>query len=440
MDLQSKDNLLIDLPHRDLEIEKSVLGAIIYEDNEYTSEAKYNLNSNYFTKDLHILISDIVIELSNKHLSIDTLKVIHELRSRDIEFYPADVVELTHKINSASNVMHHLFYLKELYIKRSVIESCHKTIQAINGKQDIFEAKTNHELCLQEIDKESYEREITVKQSMQNYLEKFEKVQKGEIEPAVYTGLNFIDVMLRGLKPALTIIAARPGMGKSAGALQIAINVSIQNIPTSFFTLEMNEESVVKRIISNVSEVPYSKVSDYELDTTDLDQVIKSSSGIEKLNLKINDKADLTLREIKGNVIKNKSKLVIVDYIQLVKSQGYNRENEISKLSRGLKQLSLELNIPIIALSQLSRAVEQRTDKRPQLSDLRESGAIEQDADNVVFFYRPEYYGITEDADGNSTKDLVEVIIAKNRDGKTGSDFCVFKRDVMKFKNYEYDL
>lgn len=242
----------------------------------------------------------------------------------------------------------------------------------------------------------------------------------------------------------LIIVAGRPAMGKTSAALQFALNPAMQGIPTAFFSLEMSKYQLANRVMSLISYMPVQRIVTKQLDINDLNLLDKDGKILDNVPFFIDDTATLSISDlnVKARKLKREHdiKLLVVDYLQLMKGSGKNRENEISEISRGLKILAKELNIPVIALSQLSRSVESRADKKPILSDLRESGAIEQDADMVIFTYRPEYYEFTEyELGGNiyPSAELMVFIIAKFRQGQTGEVKARWIAPLTKITNYE---
>jgi replicative DNA helicase len=263
--------------------------------------------------------------------------------------------------------------------------------------------------------------------------------------PTLFEGLEKILSSLQ--KSRLYVIAARPSMGKTAFMLSLAKNAALQNHAAGIFSLEMSSEELAGRLMSQINQVELQKITNAKLSQNEFESiVVKGTKVVEKLNIYIDDTASISITELKSKarrLVKTKGvKLIIIDYLQLMSGSNgantnRNREQEISEISRKLKGMAKELDVPVIALSQLSRDVEKRGgEKRPQLSDLRESGAIEQDADCVMFMYRPEYYGITTDLEGNSLpKGFTEVIIAKNRGGGLGTANFIFTGKYVDFED-----
>jgi replicative DNA helicase len=262
----------------------------------------------------------------------------------------------------------------------------------------------------------------------------------------VATGFTLLDTITGGWQePDLIILAARPAMGKSSLAAQLATYPAIQGIPAAIFTLEMSSHQFYARMQAQESGIDVEKILRTGLNEHEMAQLTNSCQRLTNAPLYIDDSAGISIFELRNKARKlcreKGVKLIIIDYLQLMtnKSKGGNREQEISEISRGLKSLAKELKIPIIALSQLSRQVETRADKRPMLSDLRESGAIEQDADIVSFLYRPEYYGIMQDEQGNSTAGKSLLIIAKHRNGSLADIPLNFEHAKTKFSDYQHN-
>lgn len=264
--------------------------------------------------------------------------------------------------------------------------------------------------------------------------------------PTGYTGL---DEMTSGWQASdLVIIAGRPAMGKTAFALSLAKNIAVDNnMPVGFFSLEMSNVQLVNRLIANVCEIPGNKILNGQLDQLEWARLDKNIGRLENAPIYIDDTPGLSVFELRTKarrlVREHQVKVIMIDYLQLMNANGMhfgNRQEEVSTISRSLKGLAKELNIPILALSQLNRTVEKRDDnqsKRPQLSDLRESGAIEQDADMVLFVHRPEYYHLYEDEKGNNLRGMAQIIIAKHRKGATGDVLLNFKGEYTRFQNPE---
>jgi replicative DNA helicase len=388
-----------------------------------------------FYKEAHKVIFQAILDLFTESQPIDLLTVTTQLRKNGAlevaggAFY---VTELTSKVASAANIEYHARIITEQSIKRELIRIS-STIQkdAFEDTTDVFELLDAMEQSLFEISEKNIRKNYSDMRSiMRDAMTELEarKNQKDGLT-GVPSGFTALDRVTSGWqKSDLVIIAARPAMGKTAFVLSVLRNAAVDhNRPVAIFSLEMSSVQLVNRLISSEAELDSEKIKKGTLADHEWAQLIHKTAKLSKAPLFVDDTPALSILELRAKCRKLKAQhdiqMVVVDYLQLMSGDskggfGGNREQEIASISRALKKIAKELSIPVIALSQLSRAVETRGgDKRPQLSDLRESGAIEQDADMVMFLYRPEYYGITEDEGGASTAGVGEVIIAKHRNG-----------------------
>ena len=421
------------MQQNDIKIEKAVLGALILENDAFI-DVQDIIHEDLFYNDFHKATLTAIKSLFAKGTAIDTLTVLNKLKEENVKATAYDVVELTNAIESSANIEHHIYILKVLSYKRKALNIAKTIIRETNENKDIFKVLQDAEHSLLNIDTNTRSTEAQAYKISQEYATELDSYIKGDIEVSINTGLYFIDKKLGGYKPKLYILAARPAMGKTVTMAQILLNISKKGKRVGLFSLEMGKKEITQRLLANVSRVEYSKITNYNLNSQEINNILTES---EKLNnyFLIDDKPAITVQYIRGKAIRNKLEFIAIDYLQLMKGEGKSREEIISNISRGLKELQKDLDIPILALAQLSRAVESRADKKPILSDLRESGAIEQDADVVQFLFRPEYYGIMEDAEGISTEDIIEVITSKNRQGATGSDFAEFHKSFMAIAN-----
>lgn len=353
------------------------------------------------------------------------------------------IEQLEFRAEPSIGIERDLLFIHELYLKRQAILSASKLREDIERGKDVFECLESAEAQINGITAHLSGNSI---QSTDELVKEFYIHQKNIIAnqgvSGILTGLKSIDSVLRGIKaPDFIIIGGRPAMGKSALVVSMARNIAITyNYKVGIFTLEMSSLQLLTRIISSESGIAsddiFNGLNQYQLDSAKY-----SIDSIAKTNIYFDETAGLTLNQFKqkaNRMVKRMGvNIIIIDYLQLMDSskKGNNRENDISEISRGIKKIAKELNIPIIALSQLSREVEKRADRVPILSDLRESGAIEQDADIVGFLYRPEYYGIKEDQHGKSTDGMGYLIIAKHRNGKLGWCPMRFTASLTKFDN-----
>lgn len=446
------------VPPHNIDLEEAVLGACMLEKPAF-GRVRDLLVPNDFYKDDHSVIFQAIVDLFNENTPIDLLIVTNKIRSSGkLEEIggPYYLTELHAKISGSDNIEEHAAIIKQSSIKRQIINlSSVLNIQAYEETEDPFEIIEKAQKELNEITKFSgAAKDVPLYQLLHNKIVDIQNVMKGE-KPAVGipTGFLNLDKVLGAWMPGdLIILAARPGMGKSALALRIVASQALMfNVPAALLSLEMSIESLVDRLIAMESNVYLGNVRFCKITPPQLEKIIDSVGSMSDAPIFLTDDC-YSLQQIKSKarrlVDEHKIGLLVIDYLQLTIAtvgKGSNRENEISYISRELKRLAKELNIPIIALSQLSRAVDTRGgDKRPKLSDLRESGAIEQDADEVIFLYRPEYYGITQDENGEPLlPGYTEAIIAKNRNGPLDMaklTFHGFKTDFTDYSELDQKL
>lgn len=424
----------VKLPPQATELEQTVLGAMLIENNA-VYQVSGILTPGDFYSEKHQLIYASIQEMFQKGSQIDILTVTQDLRKKGVlesvggAMY---VTELTSRVNSAANIETHARIVAEHSIKRTLLSICSQVERkCYNETEDAFDCKNFMETLLNKLDSGVESSRIkSVREILNPVLKNIAAAMhiKGGIT-GVPSGFPSIDEITGGWQGGdLIIIAARPGMGKTAFVVCNALNSAIRHDRSgAIFSLEMGSEQLVMRMIT--SELDHLELSTDKLrrgDITDQQHsaIHKDINDLVNSKIFIDDTPSLSISKLRSKAYylkrKHNIKWIIVDYLQLMTAdvaKGGNREQEIAAISRGLKALGKDLNIPVIALSQLSRAVELRGDKRPQLSDLRESGAIEQDADIIAFLFRPEYYGITEDSTGNDLKGVGEFIIAKHRNG-----------------------
>lgn len=437
------------MPPHAIDLEEAVLGAIMLE-KEALVMVDGILKEELFYKSSHVVIYQAIKNLNHDSRPIDLLTVTAELRKLGTletaggAFY---VTELTSKVATAANVEYHARILQEHYMKRSAIRVASELMKmAYEEQSDAFEIMEMMQAAtLETLHQIDNGRTVSYKQAYRDAITKMsERVGRPSKElTGIDTGYKALNALTGGWqKPDLIIIAGRPAMGKTAFALCLARNAAMKNIPIAIFSLEMSKEQLTNRLISIESEIVSSQdIQRGNITETEFAGVIHRTAKSENYPIYIDDTAGLSISQLRSKAYRLKAKedirMLIVDYLQLMSGDGKgNREQEISQISRGLKKIAKELDIPVIALSQLSRSVESRGgEKRPMLSDLRESGAIEQDADIVIFCHRPEYYGITEDRDGNTTKGVAEIIFAKHRNGDIDTVKTQFVGRFTKFKD-----
>ncbi|MDQ3141563.1 MAG: replicative DNA helicase [Bacteroidota bacterium] len=429
-----------------VDLEEGVLGAIML-DKDALPVILDILRPESFYKPVNQKIYTSMLRLFEKSQPIDILTITEQLRKTlelDIVGGLPYILELSNKVNSSANIEYHAKIVAQKYIQRELIRVSTLVIRdAFEDTKDVFDMLDLAEQGLYEITdknlRRGYESVGSLARKAQKQLESMANSTDGVV--GVASGFPDLDKITSGWQNSnLIIIAARPGMGKTSFMLAVARNAAIDyKKPVALFSLEMNNLELVNRLISMESEVEGSKLRSARLEE---DEWTKINEAIEKLSdtpFYIDDTPSLNVFELRAKCRRlhqhNKISMVIIDYLQLMTlgstDKRGSREQEISAISRALKGLAKELNIPVIALSQLNRAAETQGSKKPQLSHLRESGAIEQDADMVLFIYRPEYYELDNDMD--IPKGQTELIIAKHRNGATGSVFVRFKDQFAKF-------
>jgi replicative DNA helicase len=444
------------LPHA-TELEQAVLGAIMLE-KDALLKVNDILRPVVFYDDRHSKIYEAVLALAERSEPIDILTVTEELRRLNYlhtiggAYY---VTQLTVRVASAANIEFHARIIAQKYIAREMIKASGEIMRdAYQDQKDVFEQLDAAEQKFFELSELNFKKNYAPISSLM--VEVLEQIEDLRNRPDAYLGVGSgflaLDRMTQGFhKSELTIVAARPSMGKTAFVLSIARNMAVQfKKPVVIFSLEMPANALTQRLIAAEAEIDAQKLRTGKLDAHELQLLHKKTTVLANAPIIIDDTAALSIDELRSKCrrlkVERHIECVIIDYLQLMhvnteNNKGMNREQEIAKISRSLKTLAKDLDIPIIALSQLSRGVESRPDKRPQLSDLRESGSIEQDADVVMFLYRPEYYGLDTDPEsGLSNKNVAEVIIGKQRNGPVGRVRLKFLNQFVKFANEEDDV
>jgi replicative DNA helicase len=444
------------LPPQALDLEEAVLGALMLEKDALSAVIDI-LKPEVFYKDAHQKIFESIQILFTASSPVDILTVTAQLRQQgNLEmiggaFY---ITELTNRVASAANIEYHARIISQKFIQRELIRISTDIInQSYEDTSDVFELldyaeKNLFDIAQNNLRRDSRKMDDIVKES----LKMLESLRgKDDTLTGVPSGFTALDRVTNGWqKSDLIIIAARPAMGKTAFVLTCARNAAVQfNKPVVVFSLEMSSVQLTNRLISGEAEIEQEKIRKGQLEDWEWHKMTSKIGGLSEAPLIIDDTPALNVFEFRAKCRRLKAQydiqMIIIDYLQLMqgkadgKGGSGNREQEISSISRALKQVAKELNVPVIALSQLSRAVENRPggSKKPMLSDLRESGAIEQDADMVLFLYRPEYYGLDQDENGNPTAGIGEVIIAKHRNGETGSVPLRFIGKYVKFADLE---
>ena len=433
------------LPHS-IEAEQSVIGSMLM-GREAIMAASEMLTSDDFYQHQYGVIFDAMVELFNEGKPVDLVTLQNRLKEKDLppEITSMEFVrDLLNAVPTSANVRHYATIVSEKAVLRRLIRLSEEI------ENECYLNKEPVEVILEETEKRMFQLlqqrnsgdYVPIRQVVMNTLENIERASKtkGSVT-GLPTGFTDLDYKTSGLQNSdLILVAARPSMGKTAFVLNIAQYVSLRkNIPVAIFSLEMSKEQLVNRLFAMESGVDSQNLRTGNLKDEDWSKLIESAGMIGESKLIIDDTPGISIGELRSKCRKYKLEhgldIVIIDYLQLMTGSGRrtdSRQQEISDISRALKALARELNVPVVALSQLSRAVEQRTDHRPMLSDLRESGAIEQDADVVMFIYRDDYYN-----KDSEDKGIAEIIIAKQRNGPIGTVNLVWLPDYTKFANIQ---
>ena len=439
------------------ELEEAVLGALMLEKDAYSIVSEILKPESFYEK-AHEKIYAAIVDLAISQRPVDMLTVTEQLKKRgELEEVggPFYISQLTSKVASSAHIEYHARIIAQKYLARELI-SFTAMIQgkAFDESIDVEDLMQEAEGKLFEISQRNVKKDVTqinpvIKEAMV-MLEKAANQKEGL--SGLRTGFEGLDKMTSGWQNSdLIIIAARPAMGKTAFVLSMAKNMAVNhNTPVALFSLEMSNVQLVNRLIANVCEIPSEKIKSGQLANYEWQQLDYKLKNLMDAPLYVDDTPSLSVFELRTKarrlVREHGVRIIIIDYLQLMNASGMafgSRQEEVSTISRSLKGLAKELNIPIIALSQLNRGVESREGidgKRPQLSDLRESGAIEQDADMVCFIHRPEYYKIYQDDRGNDLRGMAEIVIAKHRNGAVGEVLLRFKGEFTRFSNPEDDM
>jgi replicative DNA helicase len=429
------------LPPQNVEAEQSVLGAVLL-DNHAVNRAMELLTPEDFYKEAHRRIFKAIIELNDRNEAIDLVTLTEVLRSRnDLEGVggAAYLTELVNAVPTSANISHHAKIVHEKSLLRQLVQT--STEIATRGYESTERIEELLDYAEQRIfgisDTKMKSPFHPIREIVKESFEMIERrYEQKENVTGVPTGIPELDNLTAGLHPGdLIIVAGRPSMGKTAFALNIAQHAAIEKrLPVAIFSLEMAREQLAIRMLCAEARVDAHKLRSGYLGAADWPKLTAAAGRITEAPIFIDDSAALSVLELRAKARRlsrdQNLAVIIVDYLQLMRGRGTadNREQEISEISRSLKALAKELRVPVIALSQLSRAVESRTDRRPQLSDLRESGAIEQDADVVMFVFREEVFKPTEE-----NRNMAKIIISKQRNGPTGDVDVVFLKEYTRF-------
>ena len=434
-------------PHS-IEAEQSVLGSMLL-DNEAVAAALEELEGQDFYLEAHKEIFETILDIYDRGNPVDLVTVIEGLKQRgSLEAVGGSIYvsDLSVSVPSTANVGYYIKIIEEKSILRKLIKASNEIIR------DSYEASEDLDIIIDSAEKKifdisqrknarSFEQVKTILLETYNKIEELSK-NKGKIV-GVEPGFRDFDLRTSGLNASdFILVAARPSMGKSSFAVNIAQYAAVHNqVPVAIFSLEMSKDQLVQRMLSSEANVELQKIRSGDLDEGDWLRLVQAAEPLSNAPIFIDDTPAITAMEIRSKARRLKLEhglgLIVIDYLQLMAGRGRyeSRQQEVSEISRSLKALARELDVPVIALSQLSRAPEARQDHRPMLSDLRESGAIEQDADIVIFLYRDEYYNPETEK-----KNIAEAIIAKQRNGPTGTVELVWLGPFTKFTNYERTL
>ena len=430
-------------PPQNISAEQAALGSMLLQEEAILHSIDILKPEDFYQKS-HQIIFQCILDLFEKSRGVDLVTLTEELNRKNLLEKIGGVTYLTNLINSvptAANIEYYSKIIEEKSILRHLINNTTKIISmAYEEKEDakILLDKAEH-LVFEISDRNIRQSFVPIKEIIQDSYEKIEDLyHREEFITGVPSGYEELDDITTGFQPSeLIVVAGRPGMGKTAFCMNIAQYVSIyKNIPVAIFSLEMSKSQLVQRMLCSEARLDSHKLRKGRLVEADWAPLSMAAGRLSSSSIFIDDTAGISCLEIRAKARRLKAQcnlgLVIVDYLQLMQTAGRieNRQQEISEISRSLKSLARELNVPVVAVSQLSRAVEQREERRPRLSDLRESGAIEQDADLVIFIYREEYYKPKTEKKG-----IAEIIISKQRNGPTGKIELTFIKEYAKFEN-----
>lgn len=441
--MQTVDQLIEKVPPQNLEAEMAVLGSMLIDEEAVPMGVEF-LNSTAFYRESHRKVFQAMVELFNRQKAVDLVTVTEELKAagRLEEVGGASfLASLTSVVPTAANIQHYATIVKEKAMLRHLITTATQIVGECFENQDDVEALVDkaEQLLFEVTTKSTDSRAIFLKEMLKDSIESIERLyQRKELVTGLPTGLHDLDVQTAGLQPSdLIIVAGRPSMGKSALVTCITEHIGVvERIPVAIFSLEMSKEQLVHRMLCAHARVDVHKARTGFLSQSDWPRLTNAAGRLSEAPILIDDTPAISALELRAKARRLKSQhgigMIVVDYLQMMRGSGRveNRQQEISDISKSLKALAKELKVPVLAVSQLSRAPEQRDDRRPQLSDLRESGALEQDADVVLLVFRQELYHPDEENRGRA-----ELIIAKQRNGPVGSVYLAFLKEFTRFEN-----
>jgi replicative DNA helicase len=431
------------IPPQSIEAEQAVLGAMLL-DHDTISHAIETLDAGFFYKESHRKIYSAIVKLFDENKGVDMITLIEELKkhgSLDDVGGPAYITNLTSSVPTSANFVHYAKIVKEKMLLRNMINAATQIVtECYDTSKEVDSVLDKSEQLIFDVSSKKVEtRFFPLREVIKGSIETIDSLyQRKENITGIATGFRDLDIKTAGLQPSdLIVVAGRPSMGKSALATCIVEHAGVvEKTPVAFFSLEMSKEQLTQRMLCSHARVDAHKVRTGFLSQSDWPRLVSAAGKLSEAPIYIDDSPGISVLELRAKARRMKAqfdiKMIVLDYLQLMQgpSGSDSRQQEISEISRSLKALARELSVPLIAISQLSRAVEQRSDHRPQLSDLRESGAIEQDADLVLLLLREEYYNPTDE-----NKGIAEIIVAKQRNGPVGSLNLAFLGEYMRFEN-----
>lgn len=440
---ERQSNIPARIPPQAVEVEEAVLGSAMIE-SEAADLMFMILGVDDFYKPAHRLIYESMRKLYDKGQTLDLISIESELRDRqkiDDVGGSGYLADLTRSVSSSAEIEYHCAIIRQKAIKRDMIIQCNETIKmCYQPDSDAYEVVDQAQSGIFSLVDASGGHMRKLSETITNLVSRVQEIQENGVPIGLRTGLD-LDKILSGFQNGkFYVIGARPSMGKTALVMTIMRRFARDNVFSAVLSLETSDESLATRLVTQVSELPADRITSGQMNEYEVKRFLKACEELFDLGIYIDDESALTAQKVRSKcrlLAKKGARAIFVDFLQLMVGEGRTKHEEIGKITKTLKHIAKELNIPIIALSQLSRKVEDRTNKRPQLSDLRESGSIEEDADGIMFIYRPEYYGVSKTEDGRSTEGLAEIIVAKNKDGKTGRVDQRFIKEYMRFENPE---
>ena len=435
------------MPPQNIEAEQSVLGSILLQPSALISAMEF-IQANDFYRRSHQLIFQVMIELNDKNEEIDVITVANLLeRSGQLEDIGGTpyLAELSNVVPTAANVEYYAKIVEERSLLRRLIQASTDTYEESEEVSSLLDHA--EQKILEVSERKNRSGFIKISDVLRDSMEEIDQLYKNDEEiTGISSGYRALDLMTAGLhEDELIILAARPGVGKTAFALNIAQNIGTstdENV--AIFSLEMGATQLVNRMLCAEGTINANHLRTGKLTEEEFEKLFVAMGSLSKANIFIDDTPGIRVSEIRAKSRRLMQErggigLIIIDYLQLIEGSGReSRQQEVSEISRQLKKLAMELNVPVIAISQLSRSVEQRQDKRPILSDLRESGSLEQDADIVAFLYREDYYRTEEGEEEVEEDNVVEVLVEKNRSGARGTVKLLFIKEYNKFSSLTY--